>query len=96
MNLLYFLMPDNCGVILGGLHCKTSFIVCFSAVLEFVCDLMYNVTMSRIHTSVQGLVLQAVLKQEIAFFDATPTGESCHLRTVHTELTPLSRVRSPE
>ncbi|XP_071325204.1 antigen peptide transporter 1 [Trachinotus anak] len=46
-----------------------------SAVLEFVCDLMYNVTMSRIHTSVQGVVFQAVLKQEIAFFDATPTGE---------------------
>uniref|UniRef100_A0A671WD35 Transporter 1, ATP-binding cassette, sub-family B (MDR/TAP) n=1 Tax=Sparus aurata TaxID=8175 RepID=A0A671WD35_SPAAU len=46
-----------------------------SAVLEFVCDLMYNVTMSRIHTSVQGIVFQAVLKQEIAFFDANSTGE---------------------
>uniref|UniRef100_A0A8C6KU03 Antigen peptide transporter 1 n=1 Tax=Nothobranchius furzeri TaxID=105023 RepID=A0A8C6KU03_NOTFU len=46
-----------------------------SAVLEFVCDLMYNITMSLIHTSVQGAVFQAVLKQEIAFFDATPTGE---------------------
>lgn len=46
-----------------------------SAVLEFVCDLMYNVTMSRIHTSVQEAVFQAVLKQEIAFFDATSTGE---------------------
>lgn len=46
-----------------------------SAVLEFGCDLMYNVTMSRIHTSVQGFVFQAVLKQEIAFFDTTPTGE---------------------
>ncbi|KAM3615308.1 uncharacterized protein V6R79_026403 [Siganus canaliculatus] len=46
-----------------------------SAVLEFFCDLMYNITMSRIHTSVQGLVFQAVLKQEIAFFDSNPTGE---------------------
>lgn len=46
-----------------------------SAVLEFVCDLMYNVTMSLIHTSVQGSVFQAVLKQEIAFFDANKTGE---------------------
>ncbi|XP_044063696.1 antigen peptide transporter 1 [Siniperca chuatsi] len=46
-----------------------------SAVLEFICDLMYNVTMSRIHTSVQGFVFQAVLKQEIAFFEATSTGE---------------------
>lgn len=42
-----------------------------SAVLEFVCDLTYNVTMSRIHTAVQGAVFQAVLKQEIAFFKAT-------------------------
>ncbi|XP_040899836.1 antigen peptide transporter 1 [Toxotes jaculatrix] len=46
-----------------------------SAVLEFVCDLTYNVTMSRVHSSVQGVVFQAVLKQEIAFFDATSTGE---------------------
>ncbi|XP_072249683.1 antigen peptide transporter 1 [Leuresthes tenuis] len=46
-----------------------------SAVLEFVCDLLYNVTMSLIHTSVQGAVFQAVLKQDIAFFDASPTGE---------------------
>ncbi|XP_017288780.1 antigen peptide transporter 1 [Kryptolebias marmoratus] len=46
-----------------------------SAVFEFVCDLIYNITMSLIHTSVQGAVFQAVLKQEIAFFDATPTGE---------------------
>ncbi|KAM6967839.1 antigen peptide transporter 1 [Aplochiton taeniatus] len=46
-----------------------------SAVCEFVCDLMYNVTMSRIHTSFQGLVFRAVLKQEIAFFDNTQTGQ---------------------
>lgn len=45
-----------------------------SAVLEFVGDLMYNFTMSHIHNSVQGVVFQAVLKQEIAFFDANPTG----------------------
>ncbi|CAL8247681.1 unnamed protein product [Lota lota] len=45
-----------------------------SAVLEFVCDLIYNVTMSCIHTSVQVLVFESVLKQEIAFFDANPTG----------------------
>lgn len=46
-----------------------------SAVLEFLCDLMYNVTMSLIHTAVQGAVFQAVLKQEIAFFDENPTGK---------------------
>ncbi|XP_061530800.1 antigen peptide transporter 1 [Phycodurus eques] len=46
-----------------------------SAVLEFIGDLMYNVTMSHIHTAVQGDVFQAILNQDIAFFDATPTGE---------------------
>lgn len=45
-----------------------------SAVCEFVCDLIYNVTMSRIHTFIQGLVFQSVLKQEIAFFDKSTTG----------------------
>lgn len=46
-----------------------------SAFLEFLCDLTYNVTMSHIHTVVQGEVFRAVLKQDIAFFQATPTGE---------------------
>lgn len=46
-----------------------------SAFLEFLCDLTYNVTMSHIHTVVQGEVFQAVLKQDIAFFVATPSGE---------------------
>ncbi|KAJ0066294.1 hypothetical protein NL108_007842 [Boleophthalmus pectinirostris] len=46
-----------------------------SAFLEFFCDLMYNVTMSHIHTIVQGEVFQAVLKQDISFFQATTTGE---------------------
>lgn len=52
-----------------------SLITIMSAVCEFVCDLIYNVTMSRIHTSIQGLVFQSVLKQEIAFFDKSTTGE---------------------
>ncbi|XP_059196203.1 antigen peptide transporter 1 [Centropristis striata] len=46
-----------------------------SAVLEFACDLMYNVTMSLVHTSVQGAVFQAAVKQEIAYFEGNPTGE---------------------
>lgn len=46
-----------------------------SAVCEFVCDLIYNITMSRIHTSIQGLVFQSVLKQDIAFFDKASTGD---------------------
>lgn len=46
-----------------------------SAVLEFLCDLTYNVTMSHIHTIVQGEVFRAVLKQEIGFFQDTTTGD---------------------
>ncbi|XP_064803254.1 uncharacterized protein LOC135521258 isoform X2 [Oncorhynchus masou masou] len=41
-----------------------------------VCDLIYNITMSRIHTSIQRLGFQSVLKQEIAFFDKAQTAES--------------------
>lgn len=46
-----------------------------SAVCEFVCDLIYNLTMSKIHTFIQGLVFKSVLKQEIAFFDKSTTGD---------------------
>ncbi|KAM6994741.1 antigen peptide transporter 1 [Tautogolabrus adspersus] len=46
-----------------------------SAVLEFFCDLMYNITMSLVHTLVQKDVFQTVIKQEIAYFDENPTGE---------------------
>ncbi|KAJ7985442.1 hypothetical protein DPEC_G00352080 [Dallia pectoralis] len=52
-----------------------SLITVMSAVSEFVCDLIYNVTMSRIHTSIQSQVFQAVLKQEIGFFDKSQSGD---------------------
>lgn len=68
---------NNILVILGTLRCHGSSVACFSAVLEFLCDLMYNITMSRIHTSVQGLVFNAVLKQDITFFDNNKPGKSC-------------------
>ncbi|XP_034030175.1 LOW QUALITY PROTEIN: antigen peptide transporter 1-like [Thalassophryne amazonica] len=46
-----------------------------SAVLELICDLIFNITMSLVHASVQGIIFQSVLKQDIAFFDVIPTGE---------------------
>ncbi|XP_061096251.1 antigen peptide transporter 1 [Conger conger] len=52
-----------------------SLITIMSAVSEFICDLIYNITMSCIHTFIQGLVFQSVLKQEIAFFDTVKTGD---------------------
>ncbi|XP_052473394.1 antigen peptide transporter 1 isoform X3 [Carassius gibelio] len=62
-------------------------ITVMSAVCEFVCDLMYNSTMSRIHTSIQGLIFQSVLKQEIGFFDKSSPGciES-HITTATNEM----------
>ncbi|XP_066532230.1 antigen peptide transporter 1 [Hoplias malabaricus] len=52
-----------------------SLMTIMSAVLEFVCDLTYNTTMSLIHTSIQRQVFQCVLKQEVAFFDKKRTGD---------------------
>lgn len=45
-----------------------------SAVFEFVCDLIYNITMSLVHTAIQSQVFECVLKQEIAFFDKASSG----------------------
>ncbi|XP_063287596.1 antigen peptide transporter 1 [Pelobates fuscus] len=52
-----------------------SLITISSAVTEFLCDCIYNITMSRIHTKTQGQVLRSVLQQEIGFFDTVPTGD---------------------
>lgn len=62
------------------------FLCVHSAVCEFVCDLIYNLTMSKIHTFIQGLVFKSVLKQEIAFFDKSTTGK-IHLNTHATSPT---------
>ncbi|XP_060756352.1 antigen peptide transporter 1 [Neoarius graeffei] len=52
-----------------------SILTVMSAFSEFVCDLIYNTTMSLIHTAIQSQVFECVLKQEIAFFDTAPSGE---------------------
>ncbi|CAF88941.1 unnamed protein product, partial [Tetraodon nigroviridis] len=46
-----------------------------SALSELVCDLMYTITTTRIYRTVQELVFEAVLKQELAFFDSRKPGE---------------------
>lgn len=45
-----------------------------SAVTECVCDNLYYCTMNLVHMGIQGQVFEAVLKQEIAFFDTLSTG----------------------
>ncbi|KAK3540809.1 hypothetical protein QTP86_001968 [Hemibagrus guttatus] len=52
-----------------------SILTIMSAVFEFVCDLIYNTTMSLIHTAIQSQVFESVLKQDIAFFDKSSSGE---------------------
>ncbi|XP_010846877.1 PREDICTED: antigen peptide transporter 1 [Bison bison bison] len=46
-----------------------------SAVLEFAADGIYNSTMGRMHSHLQGEVFQAVLRQETEFFQKNQTGE---------------------
>ncbi|XP_074254311.1 antigen peptide transporter 1 isoform X1 [Saimiri boliviensis] len=45
-----------------------------SAVLEFVGDGIYNTTMGRVHSHLQGDVFGAVLRQETEFFQQNQTG----------------------
>ncbi|XP_069098038.1 antigen peptide transporter 1 [Pleurodeles waltl] len=45
-----------------------------SAVTECLCDNIYYFTMSLVHMGIQGQVFEAVLKQDIAFFDTISTG----------------------
>ena len=49
-------------------------VVFFSALLELMCDLVYNITTARVYRTVQELVFEAVLKQELAFFDSRKPG----------------------
>ncbi|KAM5287247.1 antigen peptide transporter 1 isoform 1-T1 [Hipposideros larvatus] len=45
-----------------------------SAVLEFMVDGIYNSTMGRMHSHLQGEVFRAVLRQETEFFQQNQTG----------------------
>lgn len=47
-----------------------------SAVLEFMVDGIYNSTMGRVHSHLQGEVFRAVLCQETEFFQQNQTGFS--------------------
>ncbi|XP_025127749.1 antigen peptide transporter 1 isoform X2 [Bubalus bubalis] len=46
-----------------------------SAVLEFAADGIYNSSMGRMHSHLQGEVFHAVLRQETEFFQKNQTGE---------------------
>ncbi|XP_018413616.1 PREDICTED: antigen peptide transporter 1 [Nanorana parkeri] len=52
-----------------------SIITLSSALTEFFCDCIYNVTMSLVHTQTQGKVLRSVLRKEVEFFDTESTGD---------------------
>lgn len=54
--------------------CSESSLFCFSALSELLGDLVYNITTARIYRTVQELVFESVLKQELAFFDSRKPG----------------------
>lgn len=63
-----------------------------SAVTEFVCDCIFNVTVSLVHTQTQGQLLRSVLKQDIPFFDTVPAGDITS--RVTTDVTAMSEALS--
>lgn len=71
-----------------------SLITLSSAVTEFLCDGVYNVTMSLVHTQTQGKLLRAILKQDITFFDTVSTGDITSRIT--TDITAMSEALSHE
>ncbi|XP_029441883.1 antigen peptide transporter 1-like isoform X1 [Rhinatrema bivittatum] len=56
-----------------------------SAVTEFICDCLYNITMSLVHMGIQSRVFQSVLRQELAFFDTLQTGDITSRITADTQ-----------
>ncbi|XP_046958741.1 antigen peptide transporter 1 [Lynx rufus] len=73
-RLVDFILQD--GTASGFMRYITlmSILTTASAVLEFVGDGIYNSTMGRVHSQLQGEVFQAVLRQETEFFQKNQTG----------------------
>ncbi|GAB5571381.1 ABC-type oligopeptide transporter ABCB9 [Prionailurus iriomotensis] len=73
-RLIDFILQD--GTASGFMRYITlmSILTIASAVLEFVGDGIYNSTMGRVHSQLQGEVFQAVLRQETEFFQKNQTG----------------------
>ncbi|KAM4020781.1 antigen peptide transporter 1 isoform 2-T2 [Anomaloglossus baeobatrachus] len=71
-----------------------SLITLCSAVTEFLCDCVYNVTMSLVPTQTQGRLLQTILAQDITFFDTESTGDITSRIT--TDITAMSEALSHE
>ncbi|XP_069775841.1 antigen peptide transporter 1 isoform X1 [Narcine bancroftii] len=55
-----------------------------SAVLEFLCDYIFNTTMTRVHTRIQSALFRSVVHQKIEFFDTRHTGEITSCITTDT------------
>lgn len=71
-----------------------SLITLSSAVTEFLCDGIYNITMSLVHTQTQGQLLHAILKQDITFFDTVSKGDITSRIT--TDITAMSEALSQD
>ncbi|CAJ0956043.1 unnamed protein product [Ranitomeya imitator] len=65
-----------------------------NAVTEFLCDCVYNVTMSLVHTQTQGRLLHTILTQDITFFDTESTGDITSRLT--SDITAMSEALSDD
>ncbi|XP_006202206.2 antigen peptide transporter 1 [Vicugna pacos] len=73
-RLTDWILEDQAGAAFVQNITLMSILTIASAVLEFVGDALYNSTMGRVHSHLQGEVFRAVLRQETEFFQKNQTG----------------------
>ncbi|XP_054983716.1 antigen peptide transporter 1 [Sorex araneus] len=73
-RLTDWILQDGSGTAFTRNLTLMSILTIASAVLEFVGDGIYNSTMGRAHSHLQGEVFRAVLRQETEFFQQNQTG----------------------
>ncbi|XP_032318669.1 antigen peptide transporter 1 [Camelus ferus] len=73
-RLTDWILEDQAGAAFIQNITLMSILTIASAVLEFVGDALYNSTMGRVHSHLQGEVFRAVLRQETEFFQKNQTG----------------------
>uniref|UniRef100_A0A8D1Q8H7 Transporter 1, ATP binding cassette subfamily B member n=2 Tax=Sus scrofa TaxID=9823 RepID=A0A8D1Q8H7_PIG len=73
-RLTDWILRDGAGAAFTQNLTLMSILIIASSVLEFVCDGIYNSTMGRVHSHLQGEVFRSVLRQETEFFQKNQTG----------------------
>ncbi|XP_031820814.1 antigen peptide transporter 1 [Sarcophilus harrisii] len=73
-HLTDWILQDEAAAIFNHNVVFMSILTLISALLEFLGDGIYNYTMGRAHSNLQGQVFRAVLSQETDFFQQNQTG----------------------